>query len=324
MKMMKWMQYALAAAIAAGPAAPSHAEDYPSRPIRIVSPFAPGGFNDVLARMIGQKMAADFGQPVVVDNRPGANMIIGSELVAKADPDGYTLLMAAVPHVINPSLYKLPYDSEKDFTPTALITLVPNVLVVHPSLPVHSVQELIAYGKAHPDKLSFGSVGTGSSYHMAGELFKNMTGIEMLHVPYKGSAPAMNDLLAGRFNVFFANLVSVLPHIRSGKLRALGVTSPKRAAIMPELPTVAEAGVPGFSASSWYGLMGPANMPPEVVAKINAEVGKIVSSPEMRQWLTKDGAEPLTASPQEFAQLVHDDIARWGKVVRERGIKADQ
>lgn len=320
---MKWLTFALALLIGGAQTPPAWAQAYPSKPIKIVSPFAPGGFNDVLSRLVGQKMSEDFGQPVLVDNRPGANMIIGSGMVAKSAPDGYTLLMAAVPHVINPSLYALPYDPVSSFTPIALITTVPSILVVHPSLPVTTVQELITYGKANPGKLFFGSVGTGSSYHMAGELFKTLTGVDMLHVPYKGSAPAMTDLLAGRFQVFFANSVSVIPHIRSGQLRALAVTSLKRSSILPELPTVSESGIPGFSASSWYGLLGPAGMPAEVVRKINAEINAITAAPDFKERLTKDGADPLRATPEEFAKVIRDDVQMWAKVVKERGIKAD-
>jgi tripartite-type tricarboxylate transporter receptor subunit TctC len=309
------------AAAALAIAAPAQAQNYPNHVIKIVSPYEPGGFNDVLSRMIGQKLSIELGQAVIVDNKPGANTIIGSEFVAKAPPDGYTLLMTAVPHVINPSLYKLPYDPEKDFTPVALITRVPSVLVVSPTLPVHSVKELIDYGRAHPDKLAFGSVGTGSSYFVAGEIFKNMAGIQMLHVPYKGSAPAMNDLLADRFNVFFANSASVLAYIKSGKLRALAVTSPERLSILPDLPTVAEGGIPGFDVSSWYGLMGPAGMPPAVVDKINAAVARIVATPEFTAWLAQGGAQPLTASPQAFAQLVHGDLKKYSEVIKDQGIQ---
>ncbi len=315
----------LLAAPAAAAAAPSRAtaQAFPNRPIRIISPYAPGGFNDVLSRLIGQKLGEALGQTVVVDNRPGANTIIGTGLVARAEPDGHTLLMAALPFVVNPSLYRLPYDPIRDFTPVALITTVPNVLVVHPSLPVHTVRELIEYAAANPGKLTFGSVGTGSSYHMAGELFKTLTGVDMLHVPYRGSAPAMTDLLAGRFEVFFANLVSVIPHIRSGRLRALAVTAPERSSVLPELPTIAEAGVPGFNASSWYGLVGPAGMPGEVVERLNGAINAITAMPAVRAQLLRDGAEPLSGTPAEFASTIAEGIRLWGDVVRRRGIKVE-
>jgi tripartite-type tricarboxylate transporter receptor subunit TctC len=314
---------ALVTLLAAGAAGAAQAQSFPTRPIRIISPFAPGGFNDVLSRLIGGRISDRLGQPVVVDNRPGANTIIGSEMVAKSPPDGYTMLMSALPHVVNPSLYNLPYDPVRDFTPIGLITTVPNVLVVHPSLPVHSVAELIAYAKARPGELAFGSVGTGSSYHMAGELFKTMAGVDMLHVPYRGSAPAMTDLLAGRFSVFFANMVSVIPLIREGKLRALGVTQLSRAAIMPELPTVAESGLPGFAASSWYGLLGPANLPAPILATLNGAINAITAMPDFRERLLRDGAEPLSGTPQDFAKVISDGIALWADVVRQRGIRVE-
>ena len=299
------------------------AEDYPSRPIRLVSPFPPGGFNDTLSRLIGQKMTESWGQQVVVDNRPGANMIIGTGLVAKAPPDGYTIVMAAIPHAINPSLYKLPYDSVKDFTAVAMICSVPNVLVVHPSVPATSAKELIAYAKANPGKLMFASVGSGSSSHMAGELLKITAGIDMVHVPYKGAAPALTDLIAGRIGVYIGATSSVLPQVRAGRLRALGVTTAKRVSSLPELPTVIEAGVPGFEVSSWYGLLGPAGITSNVVSKINAEVGRIAELPDVRERLLSGGAEPATGSPAEFQAMIRNDIQKWTRVVKATGAKID-
>jgi tripartite-type tricarboxylate transporter receptor subunit TctC len=298
-------------------------DNYPSRPIRLVSPFPPGGFNDILSRLIGQKLTESWGQQVVVDNRPGANMIIGTGVVAKAPPDGYTLVMAAIPHAINPGLYKLPYDPVKDFTPIVMICSVPNLLVVHPSVPVNSVKELLAYAKANPGKISFASVGSGSSSHMAGELLKITAGIDMVHVPYKGAAPALTDLVAGRVGLYVGATVSVLPHVRSGRLRALGVTSTKRIGSLSDLPTVIEGGLPGFEVSSWYGLLGPAGVPRGIVQKLNGEVKRIVEMPDVRERLLKDGADPAGSSPEEFGAMIRSDVQRWMRVVKATGAKVD-
>ena len=298
-------------------------ESYPNRPVRLVSPFPPGGFNDILSRLVGQKLTESWGQQVVVDNRPGANMIIGTALVAKSPPDGYTMVMAAIPHAINPGLYKLPYDPVKDFTPIVMICSVPNLLVVHPSVPVNSVKELLAYAKANPGKLSFASVGSGSSSHMAGELLKVTAGIDMVHVPYKGAAPALTDLVAGRVGLYIGTTVSVVPHVRSGRRRALGVTSAKRVPSLGDLPTVIEGGLPGFEVSSWYGLLGPAGVPRGIVQKLNAEVKRIVEMPDVRERLLKDGAEPAGSTPEEFATMIRDDVQRWLRVVKATGAKVD-
>jgi tripartite-type tricarboxylate transporter receptor subunit TctC len=320
---MRAIVTALGLLLPAAPGIAQAAEDYPTRPIRLVSPFPPGGFNDILSRLIGQKLTESWRQQVVVDNRPGANMIIGTALVAKSQPDGYTLVMGAIPHAINPSLYKLPYHPVNDFTAVALICTVPNVLVVHPSVPAHSVKELIAYAKTNPGKLTFGSTGTGSSAHMAGELLKVTAGVDMVHVPYKGAAPALTDLVAGRIVVYIGNTVSVLPHVRSGRLRALGVTSAKRLSSVSELPTVAEAGVPGFEVSSWYGLLGPADIPSGIVKKINLEVKRITETSEIRERLLKDAAEPDYSSPEAFRTMIRDDVAKWMRVVKATGVKVD-
>ena len=315
--------FALIALSLFGPCTSAYAQDYPTRPIRIISPFVPGGFNDALSRIVAQRFLQAWGQQGVVDNRPGANMIVGSGLVAKAAPDGYTMFMGAVPHAINPSLYKLPYDPIKDFTPVALICSVPNLLVVHPSIPANSVGELIAHAKANPGKLAFGSTGAGSSSHMAGEFLKLMAKVEMVHVPYKGGALVFVDLLAGRLHLYIGATTAALPHVRAGKLRALGVTTLKRVPSLPDIPTVAESGLPGFDVASWYGLIGPAGVRPDVVAKINAEIQRMVEDPEVRERLKKDGAEPTPASPDEFAQLIRNDIQKWMKVVKTIGIKVN-
>jgi len=299
------------------------AQDYPTRPIRIISPFVPGGFNDALSRLVAQRFLQAWGQQGVVDNRPGANMIVASSLVAKAAPDGYTMFMGAVPHAINPSLYKLPYDPIKDFTPIALICSVPNLMVLNPAIPATSVGELIAYAKANPRKLTFGSTGNGSSSHMAGELLKVMANIDMVHVPYKGGALVFVDLLAGRLHLHIGATISALPHVRSGKLRSLGVTTLQRIASLPDIPTVAESGLPGFEVASWYGLIGPAGVRPEIVAKINAEINRMAALPEVRERLQKDGAEPTPATPAQFTQMIRDDIQKWTRVVKATGVKVE-
>jgi len=299
------------------------AQSFPIRPVRLISPFPPGGFNDILSRLVGQKLTESWGQQVVVDNRPGANMIVGTNLAAKSPPDGYTMVMAAIPHAINPGLYKLPYDSVKDFTPIVMICFVPNLLVVHPSTPANTVKELIAYAKANPGKLSFGSVGSGSSSHMAGELLKVTAGIDMVHIPYKGAAPALTDLMAGRVQVYIGATTSVLPHVRTGRLRALGVTSTKRVSSLPEYPTVIESGVPGFDVSSWYGLLGPAGMSPALVGKISADVRRVSNTPDVRERLLKDGAETADNTSAEFAAAIRDDIQKWKQVVKVTGAKPD-
>ena len=304
----------------------SHAQaPFPSKPIRIVVPFPAGGTTDILARAVAQKLTETMGQTVVVDNRPGAGGNIGAELVAKSPPDGYTLLMGTVgTHAINASLYaKMPYDHVRDFAPVILVAGVPNVLVVNPSVPANNVQELIAYIKANPGKVNFASSGSGTSIHLAGELFKTMAGVSMTHVPYKGSAPAVTDLLGGQVQLMFDNLPSALPQIKAGKLRALAVTSAQRASALPDVPTVAEAGLPGFDATSWFGLLAPAGTPKDVVAKLNAEVAKWLASPEAREKLASQGAIAAGQSPEDFTRHIAAETAKWQKVVKESGAKVD-
>jgi tripartite-type tricarboxylate transporter receptor subunit TctC len=308
-----------------GALAPNALAQYPNKPIRVVVPFPAGGTTDILARAAGQKMSEAWGQPVIIDNRPGAGGNIGAELVAKSPNDGYTLLMGTVgTHAINASLYsKMPYDHVKDFVPIVLVAGVPNVLVVHPSVPVNSVQELIAYGKANPGKLNFASSGSGTSIHLAGELFKVSTGVTMQHVPYKGSAPAVSDLLGGQVQLMFDNLPSALPHIKGGKLKALAVTSASRAPALPDVPTIAEAGVPGFEASSWFGLLAPAGTSRDIVTKVNSEVAKWVASPDAKEKLTAAGANVAGGSPEDFAKHIAAETSKWAKVVKESGAKVD-
>jgi tripartite-type tricarboxylate transporter receptor subunit TctC len=317
-------RFALAAVLSLV-AALASAQTYPTKPIRLVVPFPPGGATDILARDVAQKLTEAWGQSVIVDNRPGAGGNIGSELVAKSAPDGYTLEMGTVgTHAINASLYaKMPYDHVKDFTPVILVAGVPNVLVVTPSLPVNSVAELIAYAKANPGKLNFASSGNGTSIHLSGELFKVMAGVQMTHIPYKGSAPALQDLLAGQVQLMFDNLPPSLPQIKAGKLRALAVTSLARAPALPDVPTLAESGLPGFEASSWFGILAPAGTPAPIVAKLNAEVAKWLATPEAKEKLLKQGANPAGGTPEDFAKHIAAETAKWAKVVKESGAKID-
>ncbi len=306
-------------------AAIAHAQGFPNHPVRIVVPFPAGGTTDILARAVADRFTQDLGQPFIVDNRPGAGGNLGAELVAKAAPDGYTLLMGTVgTHAINPSLYaRMPYDHVKDFAPVFLVAGVPNVLVVNPSLPVNTVAELIAYAKANPGKLDFASSGSGTSIHLSGELFKVMAGVSMQHIPYKGSSPALQDLIGGRVQLMFDNLPSSLPFIKAGKLRAIAVTSTARAAALPDIPTIAEAGLPGFEASSWFGLLAPANTPADVVARLNAEGNKWLASPEARDKLLSQGAIAAGGSSADFAAHITAETAKWAKVVKASGAKVE-
>ena len=302
------------------------AQNYPSRPIRLVVPYPPGGPLDIMARAIGQKLTEAWSQPVVVDNRAGAGGNIGADLVAKSPADGYTLLMGAVAtHAINPTLYgKLPYDPVKDFAPVALVAQVPNILVVNPSVPARSVRELIELARARPGYLNFGSGSTGSTGHLAGELFKTMAGVQMMHIPYKGGAPAMADLLAGQVQLMFDNLANALPNVRAGKLRALALTTLARSPAVPDLPTIAESGLPGFDLTTWFGVMVPAGTPPGIVAKLNAEIVRALAAKDMRERLEKMGAEaPANNTPEHFAAFIRTEAAKYAKVVKDSGAKVE-
>ncbi len=303
----------------------AHAQTYPERPIKIVVPFGPGGATDVLARTMGQKFAEAWGQPVVVENRTGAGGNIGADLVAKAAPDGYTLLMGAIgTNAVNQFIYpKMPYDTEKDFAPITQVARVPMLLVVHPSLPVKSVKELIAYAQANPDKINFASGGIGASQHLAGELFKSMTGVKLVHVAYKGAQASVNDVLAGQAQITFGDMISFLPHAKAGKVRPIAVTTAKRAAVVPDLPTIAEAGVPGYEATAWYGLFAPAGTPAPVVAKLSTEAIRILKTAEVAERVANLGAEPVASTPAEYADFLRAEMARWGKVVRSAGIRSE-
>jgi tripartite-type tricarboxylate transporter receptor subunit TctC len=298
---------------------------YPSKPIRLVVPFPAGGSLDVVARAIGQKLTEAWGQPVVIDNRPGAGGNIGADLVAKSAPDGYTILEGALStHAVNVSLYgKMPYDPIKDFAPITLVAVTPNVLVLSASFPVNSVPELLAYARANPGKLSFGSGSNGSAGHLAGELFKTEAGVDMVHIPYKGGAPALQALLAGDTQLMFDNLANSAAQLKAGKLKALAVTTAKRSSLMPELPTLSETGLPGFDIYTWWGFMAPAGTPKEIVAKWNAEVTRILNSPEMKAFFAQQGAEPAPDSPEQFAALISSEISKYAKIVKQSGAKVD-
>lgn len=305
-------------------AAQSSAPNYPSKPIRIVVPQSAGGSTDLTARLIAQKLSGALGQTVIVDNRPGAGSILGTDLVAKAPPDGYTLLVVASSITINPSLHKkLPFDPVRDLAPVTQLSAFPNMLVVHPSFPVKTVRDLIALAKAKPGQINYGSSGTGTGTHLSAELFKYMTGVDMVHVPYKGGGPAVIALISGQVQLNFATIPSVLPHVRSGKLRAVAVTTIKRSPAAPEVPTIAESGVPGYDHGPWNGMLAPAKTPQAIIAKLNAEVAKIVHLPETAGVLIHDGAEPVGNTSEEFAAVIRTETAKWAKVIKAAGIKAD-
>jgi tripartite-type tricarboxylate transporter receptor subunit TctC len=298
---------------------------YPTKPITIIVPFSAGGTTDILARVVGLHVGQTLGQPVIVDNRAGAGGNIGTQAVARAPADGYTLLMGTVgTHAINQGLYKkLPFDPIKDFAPLSRVAMVPNLLVANPAQPYKNVKELIAYAKANPGKVNFASSGSGTSIHLSGELFKQMTQIDMQHVPYKGSAPAVADLIGGQTAIMFDNMPSVMPHVKAGKLRALAVTTAKRSPALPDVPTIAESGVPGYDTSSWFGLLAPVGTPADVVAKLNAAIAKALADPDVKTKLAEQGAEPHPEKPEQFAAFIASETAKWGKVVKESGASVD-
>jgi tripartite-type tricarboxylate transporter receptor subunit TctC len=297
---------------------------YPSHPVRFIVPSAVGGGTDIIARAIALKLSESLGAQFVVENRPGAGQMIGIELAAKAPADGYTILMAASTLAINPIMYKaVPYDPVRDFAPITQAATLPNVVVVHPSLPVKSITELIAYAKAHPGQLNFASAGIGTSPQMSIELLKSMAGIDMVHIPYKGTAPGVVDVLAGQVLVMAPNVLTALPHIKSGKLRALAVTSPKRSAALPDVPTVAEAGLPGYDSTQWYGVLAPAGTQREIVARLHGAIARALRDEEVGRRLAADGAEPVGSSPEEFAAFIKSETEKWAKVARAAGIKAE-
>ncbi|MDB5809288.1 MAG: hypothetical protein JWN94_1410 [Betaproteobacteria bacterium] len=299
------------------------AQTYPSRPLRIIVPQSAGGSTDLVARPLGKKLAEALGQAVVIDNRPGAGSVIGTDLVAKAAPDGYTLLAVAASVTMSPSLYKLPFDPVRDLAPISQLTSLPNILVVHPSLPVNSVAEFIAYAKARPNQLNFGSSGVATGTHLSMELLMYMTGIRLTHVPYKGGSLNVNALIAGETQVNFSTISTALPHVKSGRLRALAVSTAKRSAAAPDVPTIAESGVKDYDYSSWIGLLAPAGTPANVITRLNTEANKAVYSAEMKSILAVEASDPVGNSPQQFEAIVKTEVARWMKVVKAAGIKSE-
>ncbi|HET9652422.1 MAG TPA: tripartite tricarboxylate transporter substrate binding protein [Usitatibacter sp.] len=320
---MKTFLALLASAVLALPGFAA-AQAFPTRPVRIVVTYPPGGGADLMARLVAPKMSEALGQPVVVENKPGASGQIGASEVARSAPDGYTLMLDASSYSVNPSLYsKLPYEPTKAFTPIAVLALFPNVLVVTPSYPVHDVKELIAAAKAKPGTIAFASSGNGSAQHLSGELFLQKTGVQMTHVPYKGGGPALNDVMGGQVPTFFANMASSLPQIKGGKLRPLAITGAKRSAALPDVPTMAEAGVPGYEVYEWNAIFAPAGTPPAVIAKLAEAVDKAVQSPEFRERVGSLGGELTGYGPAEADRFVSEQTALWGKVVRESHIKVE-
>jgi tripartite-type tricarboxylate transporter receptor subunit TctC len=299
-------------------------QPYPSKPVRIVVPYAPGGGVDIVARAIGQELTKRLNQQIVIENKTGAGGNIGSDAVAKAAPDGYTLLMASPANTINSSLYaKMPYDPSRDLAPVALVATVPTVLLANRSLPVKDIKQLVALAKAKPGALTYGSGGSGTTEHLAGEMFKSAAGIDMLHVPYKGGAAVLTDLVGGQIALMFVNQVFALQHIKAGTVKALGVASSERSPALPDVPTFAEAGFPDMRVSVWWGVMGPAGMPKDVVAKLNREIGAALSSPEMKDRLQTLSAQPIGGTTEQFAAFFADETSRWARVVKSSGAKAD-
>ena len=307
------------------PAFAAYAQGYPNKPLRLIVPWPPTGTVDILGRTLGQKMGESLGQSIVIDNRGGANGMIGTDMAAKAAPDGYTILVENLTgQTINAALHeKMAYDIHKDFAPVSLLAWVPNGVVSLPTLPAKNIQELIALAKAQPGKLTYASFGIGSSAHLTFELFKGMTGVDMLHIPYKGGGPAIADLLAGQVSIYIPVLPSVVPLAKSGKLRLLAVTGAQRSSAMPDIPTVAESGVPGFESSNWFGLMVPAGTPPEIVARLNAEAGRALQAPDVREKLSGLGYETQSSTPQELAVFLRKEGDKWAKVVKASGAKAE-
>jgi len=312
------------AALAALSFSHAGAQTYPSKPVRFVVPYPPGGVNDIVARLIGQRMTSALAQPWIVDNRPGRGGNIGSDHVAKSPTDGYTLVHGGMGSLtLGPFLGKVPYDTLRDFTPITLTARAPNVIAVHPSLPARTVKELIALARARPDELNYATAGVGSTPHLTAALFVTMAGIRMTHVPYKGGAPATTDLVAGQIPIGFAPIASLLPHVVSGRVRGLGVTSAERSPSLPSLPTVAEAGLADFEMNPWFGVLGPAGLPQEVVAKLNGELVRILRSPDIATQFGAQGVEPAHSTPAEFLGVIKSDLAKWGKVITAAGIKAE-
>jgi len=321
----QFVQGIVAAAAAFGSWGSALAQTYPVRTVRVIVPFPPGGAIDALGRILAQKMSEQWGQPFIVENRAGASGIIGTEIGAKAASDGHTLTMGAVStHAINVALHKkLPYDPVKDFSPVAFVAVVPNLLVVNPALAVRSAGDLIALARQKPGTLSYASAGAGTTLHLSGELLKSMARIDIVHVPYKGSGPAVTDVIAGQVPIMFDSITSSLPHVKAGKLRALGITSATRSSALPEVPTIAESGLPGYEMNPWFALFAPAGTPQPVITKLNAEVARIVALPDVKERLSAIGAEPMGGAPERLGATMRADVAKWTKVIRDTGITVD-
>jgi tripartite-type tricarboxylate transporter receptor subunit TctC len=318
---------AAAAFLLAAPSATlaqSGGDTYPNRPVRFILPFPPGGGTDILGRLIAEKLSAALGQPVVIESRGGAGGNVGAEAAARSAPDGYTILLAAPSLAISVSLYsKLNYDVLKDLAPIALVAAVPNVMVTHPSVKAQNLAEFIALAKSQPGKMNFGSGGSGTSNHLAGELFNNVAGVKLVHVPYKGVNLAMNDVLAGNVQLVVMGIPAAAPHIKAGKLRALGLLAKERSASLPDVPTVAEAGLANFEVTTWYGVLAPAGTPRPVINRLNTELVRIMHSPDLKDRLAALATDPLTSTPDEFGEFIRQEIVKWGRVVRDAGLKAD-
>jgi tripartite-type tricarboxylate transporter receptor subunit TctC len=302
--------------------ASAFADDYPSRPVRLIVPFPPGGSNDVVGRLVAMQLSNQLGQQVFVDNRGGAGGVIGTEACATAAPDGYTLCIISIAHAVNPALHKLNYDPIKSFTPISIFATGPNVLAINPTLPVNSVKELVALAKQKPGELNYASAGVGSFQHLGGELFKLVAGVNIVHVPYKGGGPAMQDVISGHVKIMFSSLIQTTPFIKSGQLKALGTGGAKRSPVLPDVPTIAEAGVPGYVADNWWGLAAPANLPAPLVEKLYAASQAALKSPELNAQFEREGAAPVTMTTAEFGEYVKAEIAKWARVVKEGNIQA--
>ena len=300
-------------------------QSYPARPIRLVVPFPPGGPNDIVGRTIGQKLQERWGQPVVIDNRPGASSIIGTDYVVKSAPDGYTLMVGGPSLALTRFLYaKVPYDVDRDIAPVILVAKIPNVLLVHPSVPAKNVTELVALANSKPGQINYGSTGTGTATHLFAALFERITGAPLNHVPYKGTAPAVNDLLAGQIQILFDSLSTALPNLRAGKVRALGITNSTRSPYAPEIPTLAEEGVTGYEAVGWFGIAAPTKVPPEIINSLNAEIGQIIRIADVQERLNRLGGEIAGGPPSSFAAYIKAEADRWGRLIREAGIRTEQ
>lgn len=320
-----WLNAAAICALSSGLsgfAGAAQLEEYPNRPVRFVVPFPPGGANDILARILGQKLSESLAQHFVLDNRAGASGIIGTALVSKTNPDGYTILMTGAAFAVLPSLYPKLQFNPGDLTPVSLVAVIPNILIVHPTVPVASVKEVIALAKAKPGYLQFAGAGVGGSVHLAGELFKSMARIDIVHVPYKGGPPALNDLLGGHVHMMFPDTLAAMPHVRAGKAKPLGITTAKRLAALPTVPAISET-VPGYESAGWYGVLAPAGTPPAIVNKLSDAIAKALRSPDVVEKLSAQSAEPIGSTPQAFGAHIKSEHDKWAKVIREAGIKAD-